>query len=216
MKHKQIKAFSAALLAATFLPVLTACDRNNGLNVAEEDLPYGSTITVNKEDYILPVQYDHRFINEELLNTVLRYYYAVQTNDVEMFTQMQHPLYMQYQLEEVLGGKYTNEDILDNSGEALRTFNDNQDFVFSFIDITDCVKGTEYTTSATLLEILDSLSEEADGSKLSKDITQFYELTITRYLADQDSGIKGETDKVMYDEKLFVFECKDEWYIIYN
>ncbi len=216
MAHKQIKAFSAALLAMTFLPVLTACDRNNGLNVAEEDLPYGSTITVNKEDYILPVQYDHRFINEELLNTVLRYYYAVQTNDVEMFTQMQHPLYMQYQLEEVLGGQYTNEDILDNSGEALRTFNDDQDFVFSFIDITDCVKGTEYTTSATLLEILDDLSEEADGSKLSKDITQFYELTITRYLADRDSGIKGETDKVMYDEKLFVFECKDEWYIIYN
>lgn len=216
MTHKQIKAFSTALLVTTFLPVLTACDRNNGLNVAEEDLPYGSTITVNKEDYILPVQYDHRFINEELLNTVLRYYYAVQTNDVEMFTQMQHPLYMQYQLEEVLGGQYTNEDILDNSGEALRTFNDDQDFVFSFIDITDCVKGTEYTTSATLLEILDDLSEEADGSKLSKDITQFYELTITRYLADQGSGIKGETDKVMYDEKLFVFECKDEWYIIYN
>ncbi len=216
MAHKHMKAFVAASLATATLAALTGCNQNNGLNVAEKDLPYGATITVNKEDYILPVQYDHRFVDEELLNTVLRYYYAVQTDNVEMFTQMQYPLYMQYQLEEVLGGKYTNEDILDNSGEALRTFNDGKDFVFSFIDITDCVKGTEYTTSATLLEILDDLSEEADGSKISKDITQFYELTVTRYLADKDSGIKGETNKVMYDEKLFAFECKDEWYIIYN
>ncbi len=216
MAHKHIKSIAAALLAAASLTALTGCDGKNGLNVEEKDLPYGATITVNKEDYILPVQYDHRFVNDELLNTVLRYYYAVQTDNIEIFTEMQHPLYMKYQLEEVLGGKYTNEDILDNSGEALRAFNDSKDFVFSFIDITDCVKGTEYTTSATLMEILDNLSDEADGTKISKDITQFYELTVTRYLADKDSGIKGETNKVMYDEKLFAFECKDEWYIIYN
>ncbi len=216
MAHKHIKAITAMLLATVTLTTLTSCDQNNGFDVTEDDLPYGATITVNKKDYILPVQYDHRFINEELLNTVLRYYYAIQTDNVEMFTQIQHPLYMQYQLDDVLGGKYTNEDILDNSNEALRIFNDGKDYVFSFIDITDCVKGTEYTTSATLLEILDNLSEEADGSKISKDISQFYELTVTRYFADKDSCIKGETDKAMYDEKLFAFECKDEWFIIYN
>ncbi len=216
MAHKHTKAIAAAVLAATMLTTVTGCDQGNGLNVAEEDMPYGATIAVNKTDYILPVQYDYRFVDTELLNAVLRYYYAVQTDDLEMFTEMQHPLYMAYQLEEVLGGKYTNEDILDNSGEALRTFNDGKDFEFSFIDITDCVKGTEYTTSATLIEILDDLSDEADGSKISKDITQFYELTITRYLADKGSGVKGETNKIMYDETLFVFECKDAWYIIYN
>ncbi len=213
MSHTYAKRLMAAVLTAASLASLTAC--KDDTLIAEDQLPYGATIAVNKEDYILPVQYDYRFISEEMLNTVLRYYYSIQSNDAELFAELQHPLYMNYQLDEVLGGKYTNEDILDNSGEALRTFNEG-DFAFSFIDITDCITGKSHTTSATLMEILDSLSEDADGTKISKDITQFFELTVTRYLTDAGSGIKGETNKVMYDEKLFVFECKDEWYIIYN
>ncbi|MBE6847908.1 MAG: hypothetical protein E7503_07265 [Ruminococcus sp.] len=213
MAHKFTKRLSAVLLAAAIPASLTACKDDN--IITEDEMPYGATIAVNREDYILPVQYDYRFVSEEMLNTILRYYYAIQSNDVELFTELQHPLYMEYQLEEVLGGKFTNEDILDNSGEALRTFNEG-DFAFSFIDITDCIPAQEHTTSATLMEILDTLSKEKDGSKISKDITQFCELSVTRYLTDADSGIKGETNKVMYDEKLFVFECKDEWYIIYS
>lgn len=214
MSQKKAKRLCALSLATIMLLSVSACGDNDDI-ITEDEMPYGATIAVNKEDYILPVQYDYRFVDAELLNAVLRYYYAIQKNDTKLFTEIQHPLYMEYQLEEVLGGKYTNEEILDNTYKSLTELNEGE-FAFSFIDITGCVKGESHTTSATIMEILDALSEEAGGEKLSKDITQFYELTITRYLTDADSEIKGETNTVLYDEVLFAFECADEWYIIYN
>lgn len=214
MFQKKTTRFCALTLAAMTLLSVSACG-DSDRTITEDEMPYGATIAVNKEDYILPIQYDYRFVNEELINIVLRYYYAIQQNDAELFAEIQHPLYMEYQLEEVLGGKYTNEEILDNTYESLSKLNEG-DFAFSFIDITGCVKGESHTTSATIMDILDTLSEDAGGSKLSKDITQFYELTITRYLTDADSEVKGETNTVLYDEILFAFECADEWYIIYN
>lgn len=215
MSQKKTLRLCALTLAAAALLGASACGNGDSYLITEDDMPYGATMAVNKEDYVLPVQYDYRFVNEELLNIVLRYYYAIQKNDAELFAEIQHPLYMDYQLKEVMGDKYSNEEILENTHEALTEYNEG-DFVFSFIDITDCVKGEDHTTSATLIEILDQLSEDADGSKISKDITQFCELTITRYLADAGSGTKGETNIVLYDETLFAFECADEWYIIYN
>ena len=191
----------------------TACNKDDGI-ITEDEMPYGATMAVNLDDYILPVQYDYRFITEDMLDVITRYYYAIQTQNDELFQEVQFPLYHDYQLNEVLDGEYTDQVILENTHKAITEFNEG-DFAFSFIDITDAEKGKEYTTSAPLLEIMDSLSEEKDGTKISKKIKHFYELTITRYVADAGSNMKGETNKALQGEKLFVFQCEDKWYILY-
>ena len=207
---------NAALMACgLMLAVCTACGESSGITIAEKDLPYGATLTRNDKDYAMGIQYDHRFIPEDCLHTVIDYYTAIQTQDVELFLSLQLPLYHDYQMNEVLGGEYTDEELVKNSYEAIKAFY-GSDFIYSMIDITDGIAGTEYSTSANLLELLDDLAEDANQDKISDDIDAFYELTIDRYLTDVGSDVRSETDSALLEEKLFVFHYADDCYIIYN
>ncbi len=211
MKQKAI----AALLLCGMLLTAAACGDSSGTTVAEEDLPYGATLTLVKNTDLPSVQYDTRFLTEEMVQTVLAYYDSIEEQNTAAFTALQLPLYREYELNTVYENAFTDEDLIANAYAGFADYFGG-DFKFSMIDITDCIVGDSYSTSAALLEMLDGLSEEKDGTKISEDITEFYELTVTRYLAAADSDIHTETDCVVEGETLFLLQYLGQWYIIYN
>lgn len=212
MKRNRI---AALLLCGTLLSLSGCGGSSSGTTVAEEDLPYGATMILQKNTDRPSIQYDKRFLTDDMVDTILRYYQCIEEQDAAAFTALQLPLYRDYELNTVYEGRFTDEDLIANAYTAFSSYFGG-DFTFSMVDVTNCIIGDEYSTSASLLELLDGLSEAQDGTHISEQIGDFYELTITRYLAAKDSGIHTETDCVLADETLFLLEYQDQWYIIYT
>ena len=213
MKLKTV--FSAACMGLALL--LTACGTGTSSVsdfITEEHMPYGATL-VKSVDRTIAMQYDDRFVTPHMADTVHGYYLAVQENDAAAFTALQIPLYRDYYLGTVLGGKYTDEQIVSNTYEQLREWNEG-DFVYSMIDITDCENLKENMESDPIVMMLDALAEEQNQEKFSTQISEYYKVTVTRYVTDKNSGVRGETGKVLSGEVLYLLLVGTEWKIIYS
>ena len=212
MKQKWIAAAGALLLA---LCPLTGCGQQDNLNMTADEMPYGSTI-IKKTDLSVPIQYDRRFLDDELVSTLASYYHALQEKDTAEFSALMFPLYHNYELETVYEGKYTDEDVVNNTHEAMASLHGG-DFDFALIDVTDLItkQGTSENYDALYL-MLDDLAEDAGEKPVTKDMQALYELTVDRYLCDKGQGIKGETDSLIEGERLFALKYENEWYLIYT
>lgn len=212
MHTKKLRAALAVLMSAA---VLTACGGQSSTETSSAPLPYGATVTEVFEGKKLPVRYDYRYLKEEAADAVLEYYTAIQQNDLALFQSIQFPLWHDYFLGQLLGGQYTDADILTNTNTAMKEYVGG-DFEYALIDITDSVRNDGYQAAQNIVQMLDDMSTDQGKGTVSGDISDFYELTVTRYLAKKGTNKPGETDTALLDEKLFVFCHSGKWYIIYN
>lgn len=214
--QKTIRRGLAAALCALLLSGCGSSQANNKpKDTAEEDLPYGATLVLDNQKHKITVQYDSRFIKEESLDTLVDYYYAIQSKDAALFNKVQYPLMHDYLLGDMLKGEYTDEDIIENTYKTIRDYV-GTDFDFSMIDITGCIVNDGFQASQNVVTLLDDLAESKNLSKPSEKISDFYELTITRYFTEKGSGVRSETDKSAAGETLFLFCCDGQWYVMYN
>ena len=213
MKHR---LFAALLLAGVMLTAASGCGESSSDVITENEMPYGSTLVKKIADGKPTLQYDDRFVPEECLDTVVKYYDCIAQNDVETFKAIQLPLYHDYQLNKVLEGKYTDEEILGNTHDELMYYVGGK-FRFTMLDITDCTRKKPQSDLDNLITLLDSVwTDNGSKGKFSDDISDARTLTITRYLAKEDSQGKGETNTAMKDEKLYVLKYQSQWYVLYN
>lgn len=209
MKHK----FFAAC-ASLFALALTGCGAQNSSSEAQNDMPYGATV-IKDMDRDTTVSYDKRFLDAAAVDQVYAYYHAIQTKDAEAFSAAVFPLYHAYQLEDVYGGNVTDQALVDTTYDAIVEYF-GYDFEYTLLDITDAV--TEDYISAdrdSFLSMLDDLAADKGEPSVSEHTQAFYELTVTRYIAEQGSGVRAETDDMMEDETLFAIQYDGEWYVIY-
>ncbi len=208
MHRKPLGCILAGILAVS----VCGCG-SSGQTITQDELPYGATIESHKEDGILPSQYDFRFVTADMRDTVLRYYYAIQTKDTALFESVQHPLWRDYELNTVYSGQFTDEQLLSAAYDQL-ALKMTDDFEFSFIDITDAEKCEEGSDGMRIVEVLDALAKDKGESDFS--VQAMWKLTVTRFLAKKGSGVRGETSVVLEDEMLYLMQCQNDWYLIYT
>ena len=200
--------------AACLIPCLTACEgsKPDDGTITESQMPYGATLTVSKSHGV-PIQYDKRFFDSDFLDAVANYYLGIQNKDVARYTAAQLPLYHDFELNTLYNGEYSEQDLInlyyDGIAEVM-----NGAFEFAFIDLADASKGTVYSDSNTLLSQLDQISNEKDGTQMSKNVDAIYELTVVRFLTEAGSNVRTETDDMLEDEELFAMHYLGKWYII--
>ena len=208
---------SAALLCGAVI-LFTGCAGGASSSVPDsqsmEDMPYGATLThdVNASPSI---QYDHRFLPEGAADALCRYYRAIQSVDVNLFKGVQFPLWKYYFLNEYLGGKYTDEDILKNTTQQIRD-SFGGPFRYALIDVTDCRVNRTSVETESVVAVLDDLAQEKGQELVSKDIDCYCQVKVTRYLSDTKSTVKGETQDAIRDETLYVMHHGSAWYVIYQ
>lgn len=216
MKKRMTALFAAA---AMLICPLTACgsqqqSSQDEENVAMADMPYGSTLSMNVNTSV-PMQYDNRFIDSELVDKIAAYYHSVQENDAEEFASVLFPLYHKYEMEQLYEGQYTEEQIVQSTYDALHDYYGG-DFEFSLIDITQVVEKDQISANRdALIGMLDDLASDQGEEKVSEQTDSFIEMTITRYLTDKGSGEHGETDSKIADETLYGIHYQGQWYLIY-
>ena len=210
MKHTGFALIGAVLL----LCPLTACGSSEPKNVVEEaDMPYGSTISMDTQKSV-PMQYDNRFVDDALAEKLAEYYFSVQENDVEKYQPLPFPLYHQYQMETVNGGKFTDADVLTYTHDYYQNLL-GEDFDFALIDITNAVNSDGVSENRdALVATLDSLANEKGQELVSDKTEMLVELQITCWLTKKGSGEQGETDLSADAETVYGLLYDGQWYLI--
>jgi len=202
----------SAVLACCIL--LTGCGNAPAqkTDYTYEELPYGATLAI-VQDSLIASQYDSRYITEAMRDTVLRYYHAIETKDVDTFVALQLPQWHDYVNNTVYKGQYTDLQLIKSTYDtSAKDFGGS--FEFSFISIDEAEKCSAGSEGQQVIDVLDELAKEQDKEKLSPDIGAMWELSITAHMAKKGSGTRGETGNVLTDEHLYLLEYKSEWYII--
>lgn len=187
-----ISRISAILITGAMLAGFTACSDKDSASehkgahgdegnqagempsgdVAEEDLPYGATITQllpsNNEGLNISVEYDNRFMSEEEARAVSDYLYALNTNDAELMAKTFYPPFLEY--------SYKNAGY-SSAQEYLTAFTDNlkstisehvqkevQTFTIDYIMIDDCLTSGD-DKAGTDLDDMDRIIAESIGQE---------------------------------------------------
>ena len=215
MRFSMCRRAAAVLCAAALL--MTGCaggSSSSAENTPVEEMPYGSMLT-HKVTLTPSIQYDSRFLSDGAADAICRFYRAVQSNDVNLFTGVQFPLWHDYFMNTYLEGKYTDEQILKETNQNIRDgFGGN--FRFSLIDVTDCIMNTTNPETESIVTVLDDLAKDKGQDPVSKDIDAFAKVTVTRYLTEPTSTHKDITDDALKDETLFLMHHQQTWYVIFE
>lgn len=210
--QQRSKRYTHCLAVLCAAICLTACGGTDS-TVTQDQMPYGATITTNASAYPMAMQYDNRFLEDALIARLADYYDAIQTQDAARYAAVQLPLYHDYELTTLMGGEYTDDDIVKMVYSGLAEYNGGA-FEFAMVEITDAKRGTVYSDTAALIEILDTLSTETSGTQISQNIDNAYELTVRRYLTNAGSGVRRETNTIVEEESLFALHWNGTWYFI--
>jgi len=204
----QIFAVTAACL------LLTGCgtQAQPKNNYTQDELPYGATMTVNYETTI-PIQFDSRFITNDMRDAVVKYYNAIQTKDVDSYIAVQLPQWHDYAINTVYSGQYTDLQLLktvyDNSAKDF-----GGSFTYTMVSIESAKQCTAESQCQQVVDVLDELAKEQGKEKISKDITAKWEISVTRFLDKKGSEVRGETKNILKDDTLYLIEYQTQWYII--
>lgn len=205
----------AVLLSACML--MTGCGApkaDTQENIAEDEMPYGSTVTEDRS-YGFTVSYDKRFLAPELVEKIAGYYRAIQEKDGTAFAALMFPCYHQYQMEQVYEGKVTDQALMDATYDTVKEYF-GFDFAFSYIDITNFVSSEGQSEDYdAMYPMIAKLVEEQGEGKLSENMQALYELTVTRYVAEKGKNENSITEYVLKDEKLFAIQYQNQWYLMY-
>ncbi len=147
---KKFKRIIASLLAAAVMGCAAGCkdehthkmvDTGDVGEVAQEDMPYGSTITQLKtssnEKLKMDIEYDNRFLTEEEAIKVADSISALNTCDTELWEETMPGGYVYY-LMSVTESESVSA-FLKNRYDTIANEYAGEDFVFDYIAVNSCV-----------------------------------------------------------------------------
>lgn len=209
--------------AALCTGVMTGCKdekssskaEDDGVTIDMEDMEYGATIRTDRKAYSIPLQYDRRFFDEEALKTLAAYYYSIQTNDAELFRSVQQPLYLDYLIKTVNQNKFTLEEMVQNSHDAMKErFGGEFEYALAYVE--ECAtKDDAYSNIPMILNMIDDAASVAGEAKISDKIETIYEMKVVLYLTEKGSGKQGEVGTQVPGTMLYMYQYDGSWYVVY-
>ena len=203
-----MKRFIALMLSITaLLGALSGCGESRGNlmgdidSMAEEDMPYGSTMRELK-DTPITICYDRRYLNDEAMKKVADYFHAVQTDDEKLFRSVSEENYLKY-VEEQSGQSTIDylKGVKANEEAAIGT-----SFKYNYIEVTDCKKKGEDTKINEIIKLMDQIYTDGGKEAFSGTVRNAYALEVA---VTSDANGSSYTNQ----SNVYVFECESGTYI---
>ena len=179
---------TAALLLSVccLLPVWTGCTGGSkgSQNIAEEELPYGSTMREDKKSFAVPMTYDRRFIEDTQAAKVADLCAAVQNADAALYQATTFPFYANYQMKDVYG--LGSMDALVGKLHSSIASSTGEDYQFNMVLINDLSTNTQ---AGELSVVCQMLSDAYDGEGSFMDTVQkAYDFTVEWNIGFNDNS----------------------------
>lgn len=201
-----MKKIIALIFTMIFSAVLLCgCNEDEkGNSVAYEDLEYGSTMRQILNGNI-DLYFDGRFLTDEEMNAVSDYYYAVETDDLELFKTTQPEYYVEF-LEQQSGNSlesYLNDekkDVVEATGE---------NFKYTSIEVTSCGDSSEDQGITDIIDMLNGVYEDYGASSKFEDT-----LKDANFIMADLTVTVGDEEYLYTDKLIYIFNCGDNIYIL--
>lgn len=185
--------------------LFTGCgQKQQEINMTEEELPYGATMRENRTGFAVPMTYDRRFVEEEQVTAVANYLSAIQNQDTELYLASALPVYTDYQINEVYS--YQNADELVTAlheGIASQT---GEDFSFQMVLINEFARDRNFGGLEAMMDLLDNISDS--DAKFSEQIQGAWALELEWNLTYDKQASFGNVES----QWIYLFRLDDTYY----
>ncbi len=190
--------------------LLVSDNMNEGINVDEENMPFGATMTdLNPDDVPISISYENRFMTEEEAKKISDYISAINSCDAELMQNTCYPAYLDYIVEQ-----YENSDVqdyLDDRHETIEVNYTGENFDFNYIIINSLMDEND-DDSETGFSYLDSkiYSASPDAEITSRKIVGIDII----YSLENDNGSYSFSARAGSDMLLYIYTIDGQIYIL--
>lgn len=183
-----------------------------GINVNENEMPFGATMTdlmPDRDGVPISISYENRFMTEDEARKISDYISAVNSCDVELMKSTCYPSYLDYLVTE-----YENTDVqdyLDSRHSDIKSSYTGGEFDFNYILINSLMDEND-DDSDTGFSILDAkiLEQSPDAEITSRKIVGIDIL----YTLEGDNGSYSLTTRTGSDMMLYIYTIDGQIYIL--
>lgn len=156
-----MKILYALTAAALLAGMLTGCGENEAESIAEENLPYGATLITDTEKGEVPITYDRRFFDADEIQTLSSYFYALESQNVELLEETTLDLYIDFIVDAMYQGLAGTDGLLTEMN-AKFAVEENVPYTIQDVEITAfyTVEDNANTDLENLYNMLQELSGE--------------------------------------------------------
>ncbi|NLK70403.1 MAG: hypothetical protein GX286_03040 [Clostridiales bacterium] len=205
------KAISIFLTVLMLMIFFTGCSNDNKsssrISVKMSDLPYGSTMVNDNKNYKIPILYDKRFLEANQLKAVTDYYYSIQAKDLALYEATMIPIFSEFIKANSSTGEADAKYILENAHSTLNAMI-GENFKIKSCEITAITTEKVISGIDTVLEKMNLVSKEIDGTRISDKIKKGYAVTVSFTVQS------GEKSTIISDDILYLFEMDDKIYVL--
>lgn len=210
-KYPLIALACVCVISGTFA---SSCGKNSSTvtqesyNFSEESSKtYGEKIH-EFSDTKIPISCDDRFIDEDAANAIADYFYAVQTQDKDLYRKSTVDFYEDYQIEKVYKDKNLDEQsFVKSMHDSIARNTSNDDFKIKSIDVTDYQTGI----ASGLDEIYQIFDNIKGKDYSSKNISDGARVTLNFSLEGEGGG---SLDYSVTDMSIYIIKFDDSWHVI--
>lgn len=207
MKIKLISLIAACAVMCSFAGCSSnnkKDDTNETYNFEEADQNYGDVVHDDDESFSLPMEYDSRFITNEIASSVADYFYSVQTKNLELYKTVTIEEYQSYLINDVYSSEnYDEQSFLDALYNGIKN-QSGDNFNIKLISITDFDNDEDTSGAKDIIQLLSDLTNE----DYSKKVTESAKLT----LAFTVSAGGEEYEKT--NQNIFILKIDDKYKIV--
>jgi len=222
---KMCAVFSGCAVLASFAGCSKDDEKKNNANsdfadavgsMAQEDLPYGATITQLKPEYNenlkIGIEYDNRYLTEEQATKLSDYVAALSESDGELLSKTFYPPVLEHIIES--SEKADADEYVAGIHDNIRDNYIGYDFKFDYILVENCLTESD-PDSDTNFSSVDSTIIGYGGEELADKITDRKLVTF-----DIEYGIDGEEGSYMLSTStstsstLYIYTIDGEIYIL--
>ena len=207
MKIKLISLIAACAVMCSF----AGCSSNNKkddvnetYNFEEADQNYGDVVHDDDESFSLSMEYDSRFITNDIASSVADYFYSVQTKNLELYKTVTIEEYQSYLINDVYSSEnYDEQSFLDALYNGIKN-QSGDNFNIKLISITDFDNDEDTSGAKDIIQLLSDLTDEDYSEK----VTESAKLT----LAFTVSAGGEEYEKT--NQNIFILKIDDKYKIV--
>ena len=190
--------------------MLVSDNANDGINVNEDELPFGATmIDLSPDEVPISISYEKRFMTAEEAKKISDYISAINTCDAELIQKTSYPPYLEYLVE-----YYENTDVqdyLDTRHQIIANNYTNGEYDFNYI-LINSLKDENDDDSDTGFSQLDAkIYEKSPDAEITS--RKMVEIDIL-YSLENDNGSYSFSRRTGSDMTLYIYTIDGQIYIL--
>lgn len=191
--------------------MLVSDNAGKGVNVSEEEMPFGATMTdlYAPDDVPISISYENRFMTADEAEKISDYISAINSCDAELMQKTCYPPYLEY-----LVTQYENTDVqnyLDTRHDTIANTYTNGEFDFNYILINSLMDEDDDDSETGFSQLDSKIHEKSPDAEITSRKQVGIDIL---YSLENDNGSYSLSARTGSDMILYIYTIDGQTYIL--